>query len=358
MKYRIEIWTIGELKKKYDEGKLNLNPPYQRKFIWSLKDQQTLIHSILKGYAIPNIFLYERKTGFYEMVDGQQRTRTILGYIENQFKNTNGILFRELKDKLTIIDYSMPVTIIEVIEKDESVEEFYSLVNKSGVHLNRPELKKSEYFDTNFLKLITELSSSENFQSLDLFSERTSKRMNDVDFISELATYLIEGVSDKKIKVDKVFESDITNITYKELKSKFNVIIDVFVHFNSIFPIKKTRYKQRNDFYSLFEFIEKNSHLDIETLKYFYKLLVQFNDDINPSNEKCEPFQVYAFHCISQSNSKNAREERGKILSAIFLNRNKSPNKHQKSILKFYGLNAADLVTLEGYLNISLDKLR
>jgi len=357
MKFRIEIWSIRQLKEKYDEGKLGLNPPYQRKFIWSLNDQQTLIQSILKGYAIPNIFLYEFKNGLFEMVDGQQRTRTILGYIENQFKTFDGILYSQLKNQNNLNEYVIPVTIIEKIDKDEYIEEFYSLVNKSGIHLNRPELKKAEYFDTNFLKLITELSNNKDFQSLDLFTDATSKRMNDVDFISELVTYLIEDISDKKIKVDKVFENDITDEKYKSLKSQFDLILSVFSQLNSIFPLKKTRYKQRNDFYTLFGFIDKNLKLNIDTLKYFYQLLLKFNDDINPSNEKCEPFQLYAFHCISQSNSKNAREERLKILSSIFLNKNEKPNKHQKSILKYYKLNPQDLITLDGYLNISLEKL-
>ena len=103
MKFRIENWSIKQLKEKYDEGKLSLNPPYQRKFIWSLSDQQTLIQSILKGYAIPNIFLYEFKKGFFEMVDGQQRTRTILGFMENQFKTFDGIIYSQLENQNILI---------------------------------------------------------------------------------------------------------------------------------------------------------------------------------------------------------------------------------------------------------------
>lgn len=357
MKFRIETWTIEQLKDKYAEGKLNLNPPYQRKFIWSLKDQQTLIQSILKGYAIPNIFLYEIESSSFEMVDGQQRTRTILGFIENQFKTLDGASYNDIKNKSNFNEYIIPITIIEKIERDESIEEFYSLVNKSGIHLNRPELKKAEYFDTMFLKLITELSNNDAFQSLDLFTELTSKRMNDVDFISELVTYLIEGISDKKIKVDRAFENDITDKEYEKLKNRFESIIGVMNEFNNIYPIKKTRYKQRNDFYTLFGFVDKNLKSNIDTLKYFYQLLLKFNDDIIPSNDKCEPFQLYAFHCISQSNSKTAREERFNILKSIFLNEKEKPNKHQKAILKFYGLNTKDVVTLEGFLNISLEKL-
>jgi hypothetical protein len=357
MIFRIEIWSINRLKQRYDEGKLNLNPPYQRKFIWSLSDQQTLIQSIIKGYAIPNIFLHEINKDLYEMVDGQQRTRTILGFIDNQFTTFDGISYDNLINQSVINNYIIPVTIIESIESNEYIEDFYSLVNRSGVKLNRPELKKAEFFDTKFLKLITELSNNEHFKSLELFTDITAKRMTDVDFISELVTYLIEGISDKKIKVDKVFENDITGDQYTKTKLHFESILNVFNELNLLFPIKKTRYKQRNDFYTLFSFIDKCRHLDIETIKYFYRLLLKFNDDINPSNEKCEPFQLYAFHCISQSNSKNAREARLNFLENIFLNTKKQPNKQQKSILKYYGLKSDDFTLIEGYLTISLNIL-
>ena len=99
---------------------------------------------------------------------------------------------------------------------------------------------------------------------------------------------------------------------------QFENILNVFSQLNTLYPLKKTRYKQRNDFYSLFGFIDKNINLNPDTIKYFYQLLLKFNDDITPSNENCKPFQLYAFHCISQSNSKSAREERLNILSNIF----------------------------------------
>lgn len=357
MKFRIEIWSISEIKDKYDKGKLDLNPPYQRRFIWSLSDQQTLIDSILKGYAIPNIFLFEKRKSEFEMVDGQQRSRTIIGFIDKQFKTEEGKYYDKQLHASIFEKYLIPITIIEKLDAGESIEEFYALVNKSGIHLNRPELKKAEYFDTNFLKLVTELSDNAEFQSLDIFTDATTKRMNDIDFVSELVTYLIEGITDKKLKVDKTFEKDITATESKKLKTEFLKVIKIFKEFNNRFPLKKTRYKQRNDFYTLFGFIHKNLSISIKTLNYFYDILLKFNDDINPSNEKCEPFQLYAFHCISQSNSKNARDERAKILNALFLNQKSSANKTQKAILKFYELQEVDLTVVDGFLTFDSKKI-
>jgi uncharacterized protein with ParB-like and HNH nuclease domain len=90
MKYTIAKWTIKKLLSVYEKGMLNLSPPYQRNFIWSISDQQYLIESILKNNPIPNFFLLKKENGYLEMVDGQQRSRTMLSFINNQFKDIHG----------------------------------------------------------------------------------------------------------------------------------------------------------------------------------------------------------------------------------------------------------------------------
>lgn len=336
MQYRIETWKVSELLSLYKDGNLFLNPPYQRKYIWTLEDQQTLIESIFKGQPFPNIFVFEKKKGVFDMVDGQQRTRTILGYVQGYFPSFDNEKYDEALHGNTVNNYKFPVIIIEEISQDESIEAFYTLVNKAGIHLNRPELKKAEFFDTNFLKLITELASLPGFKKLDLFSENSSNRMNDIDLVSELVTYLLEGYTDKKLKVDSTFKNDITTKQYQELKTRFVKVLGVLLKFNKEFAIKKTRYKQRNDIYTLFAFIDANITVGSANLLYIYKLLVRFKDAITPSNDHCIPFQEYAFHCISQSNSKDAREKRAQIFSDLFLNGKAQPNKTQQAVLKYY----------------------
>lgn len=358
MKYRIEIWSVSKLLDMYNKNNIDLNPNYQRRFIWSIKDQQTLIDSMTKGYAIPNIFLFEKGKDDFEMVDGQQRTRTILGFISNQFKTFKGELYsKELYGSL--LSYELAVIIIEEIGDDLKIEDFYALVNKSGVHLNRPELKKAEYFETLFLKLITEISESKKFTDLQLFTETTSKRMVDIDYVSELVTLLKFGNTDKKIKVDKLFEEDINEQEYEILLNRFNQILDLLNLMNDKTKIKSTRYKQRNDFYTLFGFIAQTKIKEPTNLIYFYSLLVLFNEHITPSNDKCTTFQDYTFHCISQSNSKAARDARLKTFNQIFLNFKKTPNKSQKDILKYFKTNISSesLKSVEDYYTIDIEKI-
>ena len=59
----------------YTEDKLHVNRRYQRKLVWTLKEKQKLIESILKKYPIPAILIAEREQepGTYEIIDGLQR---------------------------------------------------------------------------------------------------------------------------------------------------------------------------------------------------------------------------------------------------------------------------------------------
>ena len=73
MDYTIETWNIKDLLSLIDNQKINLEPSYQRNFIWSPKNQMDLIDTIIKGDPIPNFFIFKDKNGNVEIVYGQQR---------------------------------------------------------------------------------------------------------------------------------------------------------------------------------------------------------------------------------------------------------------------------------------------
>ena len=80
MEYLFESWTISKLLKLIENEFIDLKPPYQRNFIWSQNDQKYLIDSVIQGLPLPSFFLYKRKENDFEMVDGQQRSRTLLRF--------------------------------------------------------------------------------------------------------------------------------------------------------------------------------------------------------------------------------------------------------------------------------------
>src|SRR5690606_13727847 len=142
-------------------------------------------------------------------------------------------------------------------------------------------------------------------------------RMNDRAFIEELLGYLIIGSSkDKKKAVSDLYSKDISEEESKNYATQFKTIIDKIHLLNSVYPISDTRYKQKNDFYTLFSFIY-NSTDDLNILQYQYGILLvldrEDNDGrqfIRPSNDSCQALKQYATNCITQSNSKAARDKR------------------------------------------------
>src|SRR5690349_5052957 len=87
MDYKFRTLRIGELVKWIENETIDLKPYYQRNDIWTKSDQQSLIDTILKGYPLPNFFIYQREKEKSEMVDGQQRARTIHRFFKGQITN-------------------------------------------------------------------------------------------------------------------------------------------------------------------------------------------------------------------------------------------------------------------------------
>jgi len=192
---------------------------------------------------------------------------------------------------------------------------------------------------------------------LNIFSDSSLKRMNDTEFVSELIVLIKNGHVDKKNHLDDYFKNDISKEDAAEIKSKFTMVLDKITYLNYSFELAKTRFKQRNDFYTLFDFVFTNSHLTEDHLLQFYKILIALSGDIKPSQNDCTPLRDYARNCVTQSNSKAAREARLGFFNDLFMNKGKKANKIQKEILDFYSLKSTSVMFVAEYLTIDFKAL-
>lgn len=337
MRYSNIEWTIGDLVNLIESKKINLRPPYQRNFIWSSKDQRLLIDSIRKGYPLPNFFILKNADDTYEMVDGQQRAITIYKFIKNEFYDSWKQYYKDYRGN-TFMDYKLNVVLLEDFNGNtETKEEFFYLVNKRGVQLNPSEVNHAYYHDTDFMNLVNRMSEYQPLIELDIFTDKTVMRMNDRSLIEELAAYLIKGITDKRNAVEELFESKIEPKTSELQFVRFCKIINRINSIVDIKPINKTRYKQRNDFYTLFCFIDKHIDDPVYVLKEQYKILIYISDNniISPSNDDYELFKEYAINCVSQSNSKRAREKRLSFFENILANVSTEPTQEQIQLIDF-----------------------
>ena len=56
-------YSIFELKRKYDKGKICMDPSFQRNFVWKSRQMSELIESVIMGIPLPLIYLAESENG-------------------------------------------------------------------------------------------------------------------------------------------------------------------------------------------------------------------------------------------------------------------------------------------------------
>lgn len=82
---------IPELLDLLQSTKFLLRPSYQRAEVKNKKKASSIIESMLLSIMLPPIFVYKKKDGTYEVVDGQQRLLSIISFLGKSYKDENGM---------------------------------------------------------------------------------------------------------------------------------------------------------------------------------------------------------------------------------------------------------------------------
>ena len=75
---RFIIDVLGE----HLRNKINLQPEFQRQFVWNRKKQKELVKSLCVGIPLPMFYFAEGDKNIREVVYGQQRLTTIFGLLK------------------------------------------------------------------------------------------------------------------------------------------------------------------------------------------------------------------------------------------------------------------------------------
>lgn len=80
--WSIDEYSVDQLSKDID-NKIITIPKYQRGIVWNKSQKETLIDSMNKGYPFGSILLYKNSDSKLEIVDGLQRSNTIIEFVKN-----------------------------------------------------------------------------------------------------------------------------------------------------------------------------------------------------------------------------------------------------------------------------------
>ena len=121
-----QIWKVEKLISLFTTNQLDLSPGYQRNIIWSSNAQKELLESIFRGRPMPSFFFRALADGKFEVVDGQQRARTLIGFFLGQIETFQGHFYAALPQadpnpRNQFLNYELSVTIISNLAADERI---------------------------------------------------------------------------------------------------------------------------------------------------------------------------------------------------------------------------------------------
>lgn len=152
--------TVRELIEGYEEkgqdgiegvvaygGKLDVRPAYQREYVYTGKERDEVIHSVMQGFPINVMYWSKVKDEHYELMDGQQRTISICRYAaesERTFAVDYHYFFNLEKDKQDdILNYLLDIYVCD--GTPSQIHEWFKVINIAGKVLSAQELRNTSY---------------------------------------------------------------------------------------------------------------------------------------------------------------------------------------------------------------------
>lgn len=154
---KINDWTISALRDKLERGSLDLQPKFQRQYVWDTRPElpSRLIESLFLEIPVPPIYFGKVSEGRLEVIDGQQRLTTLINYVTNKFplkklyrmSSLNGKHFKDLthEQQEKILDAPIRSIVIDAAGNAELRYEVFERLNRGSMPLNEQELRNCLY---------------------------------------------------------------------------------------------------------------------------------------------------------------------------------------------------------------------
>ena len=142
-----QTWSIAEIYQKIKDGKLILDPDYQRRAIWGNDKKTAFIESLYMEIMIPPIYVVEipgediLDETKYEVVDGKQRLTAIMDFI----KGTLRLSERNLEYYADIFG-GKSFSEVREIESEKTSQMLSSILDIYVITANSPEFTKYDIF--------------------------------------------------------------------------------------------------------------------------------------------------------------------------------------------------------------------
>lgn len=314
----------------YEKNQLNLDPPYQRRSVWSPRDKRFFVDTILNNYPVPPVFLHktldDKGRATYHVVDGKQRIKTIIEFVNNKVPIPDdfpNITLRKKKwrdlDKTQRDQFWNYEIVVEMLpEVNESyVSNIFERINRNARGLKPQELRHAKY-DGWFINVAENEAEKQEWKDFGVVTTGRAKRMADVQFISELMSLTIKKAIEgfDQDELDAIYAdyedlSDIPEFIEDDFQASFENSKAIIRKLLSLKPFLASKVKIQSHFYSLWAFVTiESDRASDESI--FYDRYAKFisdvtNTGVNQPLEDQEPIEHQEYKSIVDKYTMNAR---------------------------------------------------
>ncbi|MDM1298459.1 DUF262 domain-containing protein [Empedobacter falsenii] len=193
--------TMDTLLRRLKQGTINLNPDFQRNYVWTTEKKCQLIESLMLKIPLPMFYVSADEQGNYTVVDGLQRLTTIKEFIidkkfklkklefwSDQYDNSS---FEDLPTYIEnrILETEFTFTVINPGTPEVVKRNIFKRVNRGGAPLTEQEIRHALYSGVS-TRLLKELASREEFLKATNNSIKP-ERMLDREFILRLLSFML-----------------------------------------------------------------------------------------------------------------------------------------------------------------------
>lgn len=204
------------------DGLLDLSPNFQRRSVWKPGAKSLLIDSVIRNLPTPIIFLRDRVdldslSNRREVVDGQQRLRTLIAYIapdtladrqESDDFSVRRVHNHELAGKsfdqlpeewrMRLLNYEFSTHVLPSELEDRDILMLFARLNATGERLSPQELRNAEFFgECKTLMYELALEQLTRWKKWNVFTGDDLARMKEVELTSDMVDLMLNGFSGK-----------------------------------------------------------------------------------------------------------------------------------------------------------------
>lgn len=200
--------SLSEFRRWYEEGRLVIDPEWQRSYVWDVRRASKLIESFIVDIPVPVIYLAKDETGKYLVIDGVQRLTSVFKFFNGDFALTgleiaqtgsdvwgdlNKKRFAELPKSVQSKLFDATLRTFELSPRTPRNLLFviFQRLNSGGVTLNEMEIRNCVY-SGRLITLIRQLATNDEFVTT-VNQKDLSRRMSDRSLVLRFLAFYERG---------------------------------------------------------------------------------------------------------------------------------------------------------------------